>query len=137
MLREEFGLAPELKETIRDNTARFLRNAVADGTVIPWAAVSGTELAGMCVINLFLLPPNDWCPGGRTAYLGNMYVKPEFRRRGIASALLDRAVSEAKSLGCERILLHSSEEGRRIYEKCGFEPSETAMALYPERKNGM
>ena len=77
------------------------------------------------------LPPNDWCPRGRTAYLGNMFTSRDYRRKGLASQILNLLVQKAKSKKCERILLNTNDMGKELYKKMGFDFSSTAMALYP------
>lgn len=46
------------------------------------------------------------------------------RGRGLASAVVLRAVAEARSAGCDLIYLHADEEDwpRHLYRKLGFEP---------------
>ncbi len=131
MIEEEHTLSDNQKRLIGENTKQFLFDGISKDTAVVWTAVFSDRLIGMGVVNFFSLPPNDWCPNGKTAYIGSIYVLPEFRRQGIASELLSHLVEEAKTRECQRVLLHASEEGRPLYEKFGFEASPTAMALYP------
>ena len=59
----------------------------------------------------------------------NMYTKPEFRHRGIATELLNAVIDEAKSRRYKVIRLHTSEYGKSIYKKAGFTDSDGYMAL--------
>jgi len=133
MLCDEVDYSDKLKSLIRNNTAQFIENGLTDGSFVSWVAVDGDSdtIVSMGCVNFFSLPPNDWCPGGKTAYVGNMYTLPDYRRRGIATRILTHIIDEAKSRSCERILLHSTDIGRKLYEKFGFDDSSTAMALYP------
>lgn len=45
---------------------------------------------------------------------------PGFRRRGYAAALTSAAVADAFAAGVERVFLHSSTMGLRVYEALGF-----------------
>jgi ribosomal protein S18 acetylase RimI-like enzyme len=67
----------------------------------------------------------------KTAYIGSIYTKPNYRRQGIAAKLLDITVEEAKKSECERLQLHTTDMGNPIYENCGFEYSASSMAYYP------
>ena len=58
--------------------------------------------------------------GSSEALILNMYTVPEYRRRGIAGALLDRCIGEARTRGVGRLRLQPTEEGRRLYEGRGF-----------------
>ena len=89
----------------------------------------------MGCISYFTLPPNDWCPSGKTAYVGNLYTTPPFRRNGIAKEIIKLLIDDAKERSCERILLNTSELGEPLYKEIGFDFSPTAMAYYPFRTN--
>lgn len=60
------------------------------------------------------------------AMIVGMYVAPEARKSGVASALLDRATSIARTWdGVEWLTLcvvESAEPARRLYRSAGFEP---------------
>jgi ribosomal protein S18 acetylase RimI-like enzyme len=58
-------------------------------------------------------------PPGVAAIFG-MSVRPEARGHGIASALTDTLLGQAKSLGCRRVVLHSSEMAVGVYRRAGF-----------------
>lgn len=49
-----------------------------------------------------------------------MAVKPEARRRGIARALMDEALTRAKGQGVRRCVLHASEMALPMYARMGF-----------------
>jgi ribosomal protein S18 acetylase RimI-like enzyme len=52
-----------------------------------------------------------------------VYVRPEYRRRGIARALIDQLMVEAATLGYERVRLDSAgfmQEAHRLYRAKGF-----------------
>ena len=53
-------------------------------------------------------------------YLLSMYTEPDFRRRGVASMVVKEATKWCRKKGYERLMLHASEMGRRVYSKLGF-----------------
>lgn len=57
---------------------------------------------------------------GSTCYLMNVYTLPEYRRRGIASRILDSLISDAKSEGITCIDLSATPMGKPVYLKKGF-----------------
>jgi GNAT superfamily N-acetyltransferase len=65
-------------------------------------------------------PANFSFRNGHTAMLMNVYTKPEFRRRGIASKLLDFVIDYAGAQGISCIDLSATTMGRPLYEKHGF-----------------
>jgi len=52
--------------------------------------------------------------------LASVGVKPEYRRRGIGSALTVAALKEARSIGCQLGVLFSSPMATSMYERLGF-----------------
>ena len=59
----------------------------------------------------------------------NMYVGPAHRRRGIAQALLDEVIAAAPDLGLRGLFLHTTTEGRPVYEAAGFVDDPRVMLL--------
>lgn len=60
------------------------------------------------------------CWGKELAWIGMVLVLPEFRRRGIARALMERAMEycREREVGC--VKLDATDMGRPLYEKFGF-----------------
>jgi predicted GNAT family N-acyltransferase len=67
---------------------------------------------------------------GREAKIGRVAVEQPWRRRGIASRMLEIALSGAREQGCTRARLASQLQATRLYEEAGFtvesEPFEEA-----------
>jgi ribosomal protein S18 acetylase RimI-like enzyme len=51
-------------------------------------------------------------------------VRPEFRKRGVATTIMRALEEEAKARGVKRIGLHASAAGAGVYEKLGFSKQE-------------
>ena len=51
----------------------------------------------------------------------NVYTELEFRKRGIARQIMLTILAWLKQRGLRTVNLHASAEGRRLYEKLGFE----------------
>ena len=60
--------------------------------------------------------------GKRLAWIGMMLVHPEFRRRGIATALMESSIAYLQQCGTECIKLDATPEGQLVYEQLGFRP---------------
>lgn len=131
MLNEDSTYSESYNLNIKNNTTHFIKNGLAENSVVVWVALKDSIIIAMVCANFFELPPNDWCPNARTAYIGNMYTIPDFRQKGIATRLLQLIIDEAKNKKCERVLLNTNDAGRSLYEGCGFEFSPTAMSLFP------
>jgi [ribosomal protein S18]-alanine N-acetyltransferase len=83
-------------------------------------------------------------------HINNLAVKPEFRRMGVATALLTHALREGARLGARRATLEvrrSNDAARLLYERFGFavagirrgyytKPIEDALVLWRESPEG-
>jgi ribosomal protein S18 acetylase RimI-like enzyme len=52
-----------------------------------------------------------------------VYVEPPWRRRGVAEALMRALLSALAERGIRRIVLHASDDGKRLYQRLGFVPT--------------
>ncbi len=76
-----------------------------------------SELIGMA---LYFYAYFTWV--GKSLYLDDLYVKPEFRCAGIGSLLLDEIYKIAKSENCRRLrwqVINWNTPAIRLYEKAG------------------
>ena len=73
-------------------------------------------------------PPTYGNPSGRVGILSSMYTLPAYRRRGIATALLERVIEEARLRGCGSVQITASEMGVFLYEAFGFRKNDRFLA---------
>jgi GNAT superfamily N-acetyltransferase len=59
-------------------------------------------------------------PTGKTGLLSSMYTLKPYRRKGIASQLLDMVINEAHQYGCSVVQITASDMGVHLYRKYGF-----------------
>jgi len=70
----------------------------------------------------------DW-PGSpsnreaKRAWILNVYVEKAWRKRGLARLVMESLVDWCRAQGFKSVSLHSSDEGRGLYEKMGFRPT--------------
>ena len=57
---------------------------------------------------------------GPEAIVLNVYVESTWRRRGVAESLMRAVLDDLAARGIRRIVLHASDDGRRLYERFGF-----------------
>ena len=60
---------------------------------------------------------------GPEAIVLNVFTERGWRRRGIADQLMQHVIDWARSHGIARLVLHASPDGRPLYERLGFEPT--------------
>ena len=56
-------------------------------------------------------------------YIWGVYVETEYRGKGIAKHLTNKAVEYLKNKGCTRAILHASPSGKPVYSALGFLPT--------------
>ncbi len=74
------------------------------------------KVIGVCYIDVLFLKL-------KSIRLGYMFVSREFRRRGVASAMIDKIIEYAKEKDVKKIWLWTQEElsdAIKLYEKKGF-----------------
>ena len=69
-----------------------------------------------------------------TPWLADVFVKPDYRGRGIATSLIQQIESEAKSAGIPRLYLYTPDAaklyqklGWRVYEECEYKGVEVVI----------
>ena len=82
--------------------------------------------ASLCYLSMM---PTFSHPTGKRAHLMNVYVKKDFRRKGLAKKMLELLIEEAKSRKVTEISLDATEKGRPLYESMGFSSNDSAMAM--------
>jgi GNAT superfamily N-acetyltransferase len=114
---------PNALESMSTLSAVYLAKAMADGSFRAWLACDGGHViaGGAVIISPWLAHPYDLdC---RRATILNVYTNSEYRRRGIARKLMQVMIDWCKQEGLAGVTLHASDDGRRLYESLGFEPS--------------
>jgi len=92
---------------------------------MPLAVLIASDESGQAVgfAELSIRPYAEDCVTGRVAFLEGWYVAPEFRRRGIARALVEAAEQWAIEQGCTEFAsdaLVDNEISAIAHAKCGF-----------------
>jgi len=110
-----YGFVPESQERVKAALSPYLLVAEVGDQVIGFISGSVSISDGMAVI-----------PEGES-YLevDNLYVAPEFRRRGVASRLITQLLAQAKQQGVAYAVLYSAAKDihgiLRFYERHGFQ----------------
>jgi ribosomal protein S18 acetylase RimI-like enzyme len=104
-----------------DNASRtYLVNALEDRSYFGLLGeMNGEVVAGGGVL-LAAWPGSPLNLNPRRAWILNIYVVPEFRRKGFAKAITKSLIEWCRQNGFQSVALHASEEGRSLYEGLGF-----------------
>ena len=121
LIAYERPYAPNLREGAISyyDIKRFIEN--------PDALLYVAEIKGRLVGSGYALIKNSvaYKKPERFAYLGFMYVEPEYRGKGINGTLIKKLISWAKSKNIHEIQLDvyaENDSALKAYEKLGFKP---------------
>ena len=128
MFREMGKLAVHQMEALQRATESYLRGALPSGEYIAWVVedtgTPPTAIGGAGAQIRSILPRphpgSDELEHGPEAIVLNVYVEPPWRRGGIGDALMRAVLDGLAARGIRRIVLHASDDGRRLYERLGF-----------------
>ncbi|MFC4456299.1 GNAT family N-acetyltransferase [Deinococcus sonorensis] len=130
----EVHLASGYPSVWPDDPAGFL---CPDQMVQAWVALNGTTIVGHVMLrsfNLDLEPPGWLEPTGlspaQAALISRLYVVPQARGEGVATALLATAVRHAQTLGRRAVLdvAVTAHAAVRLYERLGWRRAATLPA---------
>ena len=124
-------LPPPADEDLHARTVAYLVGALQRAEYVGWLASPPVEpetiVAGAGAQLRRVLPHPLKLGGGevsvaegRHAIVLNVYTEPAWRRRGLAELLMRRILTWAQEERLDRLVLHASREGRRLYERLGF-----------------
>lgn len=99
----------------------WIKAKMGAGDYLGWLAVSaGGIVVGGAGLWLMDWPPHMVGSGTRRGNILNVYTQPEFRHKGLARRLVEAALHCCKTNEVDLVILHASQEGRRLYESLGF-----------------
>jgi GNAT superfamily N-acetyltransferase len=92
-----------------------------------WLAMLGDAPVGMASLLEYRRMPRPGHPDSRWGYIGNLFVREDFRNRGIGSALLRTVIAAADERGHVRLVLSPSARALPFFQRAGFVvPDDTA-----------
>lgn len=127
-----YGRARPTDEIVEMVKRQIAMSLTDEGYLLLVAAGDGGEIVGYSAV--------QWLPylmfGGTEAYVSELYVREDFRDKGVGERLLNEAVAEAKRRGCIRLMLINRRDResykRGFYKKHGWEEREEAVNfIYP------
>ncbi len=131
MFRDMGELPASVYDTLIDAARAYLTQAITDGRYVGWVAeldAGSREVVGGAGLQLReLLPRPDVARErlvrGPQGLIVNVYTERAWRRKGVADALMRELLQWCRGNGIESVVLHASDDGRPLYEKLGFRPT--------------
>ena len=118
---DDASVLPRLQNWFKEKLANDYFSAIL--------AIAGDEVIASSGLVVHEHPPGIMIPNGREAYIMNMYTKPRWRGKGIATMIFRQLLDIAREKDCTRVALHALPLGRPIYEKEGFVAGNMEMRL--------
>lgn len=121
MINETNGIdsnqkTPEFEKALQD----YYKENLSNGSFFSAVAECDGQLVSTNGLVLYRKPPTFKGTTGIVGYVTSVYTIPEFRKRGIAGELMKLLVAYAKEAGAGKIHLGTTDDGRKLYENCGF-----------------
>jgi GNAT superfamily N-acetyltransferase len=124
----DMGQIPaHLYESFQRRSQERVRELLISGEYVGWLASPASTPdkivagAGVQLRTVLPHPANDQSfAEGRHALIINVFTEPEWRRKGLAERLLKKIIQWSQEQKIDRLVLHSSEQGRVLYERLGF-----------------
>ncbi len=114
---------------VKEQSFEYYQEALKNENHLAYLIFDEEKFVGAGGISYYRVMPTYHNPTGRKAYIMNMYTRPDYRRRGIASQTLDLLVADAREKGITAISLEATELGKPLYEKYGFIKMNNEMEL--------
>lgn len=114
---------------IRDNCYTYFTDSFANNSCDVILAEDDGKCIGTGIIFYYNSVPSAFNITGKNAYVTSMFVEPNYRRRGVGTAILNKLIEMAESKKYEIIMLNASELGKPMYKKVGFVDSRNGMIL--------
>ena len=116
-------------DTIKNNCYSYFQDALSKALCDIILAEDDEIIVGTGIIFYYNSVPSTFNISGKNAYVTSIYVKEEFRRRGIATNMLSQLIEASKQKGYPIIMLNASDMGKALYNKFGFTEIQNGMIL--------
>jgi GNAT superfamily N-acetyltransferase len=132
----EIGAEESRLDSMQDASAAYFREAIPQGNYLAWMAETADgRIVASGGIALVPWPGSPDFPATRRGWILGIFTEPAFRRRGIALRVMETIVEWCRGAGFDYVSLHASNDGRAVYEKMGFRPT-NEMRLYLTSRSG-
>lgn len=130
MFQDMGMVSPATFDALQNEARLWTERALASGEYLGWLGTPKDQpevIAGGAGVQLRQVPPHPFRPPregavakGKHAIVLNVFIEPEWRRRGLAKLLMEQILRWARSEPLDQLVLHASDEARRLYEQMGF-----------------
>jgi GNAT superfamily N-acetyltransferase len=141
LVRHRLGMFSDMSvdfdaSTLGPSFARWLSAMMPSGQYRAWlvedhdGADEGGVVAG-AGLTILPWPPGPQYPGGRIAFVYNVYTEPAHRRRGLARLLMTTIHDWCRAEEIGSVALNASADGQSLYVSLGYKLSTSPMMYFP------
>jgi GNAT superfamily N-acetyltransferase len=105
---------------LADAFGPWLTDMSAQGVYRAWVVESEGAVVAGGGLTILPWPPGPRYPGGRVAFVYNVYTEPAHRQRGLARRIMDAMHAWCKEEGIANVALNASRDGQPLYESMGY-----------------
>ncbi len=133
LLREVGNVSSDISQSelaaVTEAHRHYFGDSVATERYVGFVAEIDGRIVGTGGLVLLERPPYKGNLAGLEAYLMNVYTVPQWRGKGIATAIVRQIVNNAERFGAKRVWLHTEPGAQRLYEKAGFVSKNSEMEM--------
>jgi FolB domain-containing protein len=116
-------------DRLRKQSIEYMSQKIPSGEYMSWVAdVNGQAVASGGLV-LRSAPPTIGNPRGLEGYIISVFTAPEWRKQGMARAIMNAIIDYLREKGIVKVTLRATDQGRPLYLSLGFTPDEREMAL--------
>ncbi len=104
----------------REAFRRYFTDTLPPEVFVVFVAEAGGRVVATSGVSFVSRPPGGTSFLKCEGYVTNVYTVPEWRGRGVATALMNATIEYAQQRGARLVYLHTSDAGRSVYEQLGF-----------------
>lgn len=121
VLREVFGLGDdEDLSGLAEANREYYRQCLSGGEHVACVVFDEDAIVGCGGLCLHREMPSPENETGKCGHLMNIYVRKEYRCKGVGEQIVRWLIEQAKKHGVVKITLDATAEGKPLYESIGF-----------------
>jgi ribosomal protein S18 acetylase RimI-like enzyme len=115
------GCDDQTLSVMTEHFREWLEPRLSDGSYFGFLLSQNDEPAAGIGLMLIDWPPHPSHPAqAQRGYVLNVFVEPDYRRRGLARTLMRLAEEEFAKRGVSFLVLHATEKGQPLYRDLGW-----------------
>ena len=120
LLDEKIEFTKHELDSIKDKCKDYFFSAYKTNSFIAFVAEEKGEVLSTAFMTFAERPPRKAFVSTRIGTIYNVLTYEKYRRKGIATKLLQILMDEAKAIGVSMIDLYATTDGEKLYQNLGF-----------------